>query len=737
LNVVIVGWNDSNAGVNSLTDSSGNVYRLAVGPTVVPGTLSQAIYYASGIKAANAGSNVVTASFSAPADFPDVRILEYSGIDATNPIDVTAAHASGNSNSSTLPSYSGTVMTGYAPDLLVGANTVAGSTSGPGANFTQRLLSANGSIAEDRIVTVPGFFSASSGSVTQTDQWVMQMVAFRGTTSEPPDTTPPTVSITPPTGGTGTITVIVSASDTGTGVAGVQLQIDGLSFGTAATTSPYTFSLNAGDFANGNHTLTASARDFANNIGLASPVSVTFNSTGQPQQVGIWSGVVSLPIVTVNSNLLPNGKILFWDGQSFGATAIVWDPMMNTIDWVPAPANIFCTGNEQMADGRVIVVGGAVADHAGLPVANVFDASSESWTVLPNMSFGRWYPTATTLADGTVMVTCGETNGVGTDALIEEIYHPSTNSWSQLSNAPFPYHYYYPHNFLLPDGRILAAATTESGIVSQVLDPKGSAWTPIGGGNALNGGSTAMYLPSKFLKMGHFANPDLDPASSVSTAYVLDMTQANPAWRQVASMAFTRTYHNSTVLPDGNVLVTGGGATTGAADLPNAVLPAELWSPTTETWTTLASMSVPRLYHSEALLLPDGRVLISGGGRFNEDNEPTYQYSAQFFSPPNLFKNSGLRPVITSAPSQLFYGQNFSVATPNAALIAKVSLIRFGSVTHDINMSQRFLPLSFVAGTGSLNITAPVDSNLAPPGNYMLFIVDVSGVPSVAAIVHF
>jgi hypothetical protein len=153
LNVVIVGWSDSNARVNSLTDSNGNLYQLAVGPTVVPGALSQAVYYAVGIKAANAGANVVTASFTAPAQFPDVRILEYSGIDAVNPVDVTAARASGNSFSSSLPSYTGTVITGYAPDLLVGANTVAGLTTGPGANFTQRLLTENGNIAEDRVLT--------------------------------------------------------------------------------------------------------------------------------------------------------------------------------------------------------------------------------------------------------------------------------------------------------------------------------------------------------------------------------------------------------------------------------------------------------------------------------------------------------------------------------------------------------------------------------------------------------
>jgi hypothetical protein len=139
------------------------------------------------------------------------------------------------------------------------------------------------------------------------------------------------------------------------------------------------------------------------------------------------------------------------------------------------------------------------------------------------------------------------------------------------------------------------------------------------------------------------------------------------------------------------------------------------------------------LYHSEGLLLPDGRVLISGGGSWNTAIETTNQDSAEFFAPPYLFK--GTRPVISSAPSQLSYGQNFTVQTPNAAQIASVSLIRFGSVTHAINMSQRFLPLSFSTGSGSLTVTAPANADLAPPGNYMLFIIGTNGVPSVASII--
>jgi hypothetical protein len=713
-------------------DSAGNTYQLAVGPTPLNNSISQSIYYAMNIAG---GTNNVTVTFSPSAHFPDVRVLEYSGIDPTNPLDVvTKAWGSGSANSS-----SGTVPTTNGTDLLVGANTVQTTTTGPGANFTNRMITnPDGDIAEDRVVTVPGFYSASA-PVSNSGGWVMQMVAFRAAGSPPPDTTPPTVAITSPTAGsslTGTITIAVNASDVGSGVAAVQLQVDGVPLGTAATASPYNFVVNTTKFANGTRSLTASAWDYANNVASATPVSVTFSNSnpGSPDQSGMWSGSVPLPIVAVNSVLLPNGKVLLWDGQSFGSTAIVWNPAINTVDPVPVPANTFCSGQEQMADGRILVVGGHISTHVGLPAANIFDPANESWTVLPQMTYGRWYPTATTLSDGRIIVTSGEIDCGECDATVQEIYNVSTNSWTQLNSAPF-FFPYYPHVYLLPDGRVLVSSTAEAPIATQVLDLHSMTWISVGGGVTVDGGSSAMYLPSKILKTGTSVDPDTADRQAFATAYVLDMTQSSPAWRQVASMRFARTYHNTTLLPDGSVLVTGGGPTTAPTDVAHAILPAESWSPVTETWTTLASMSAPRLYHSEALLLPDGRVLISGGGRFNDDTEPTDQFSAEFFAPPYLFKGS--RPTISSAPSQLSYGQNFTVQTPNAGQIASVALIRFGSVTHAINMSQRYLPLSFVAANGSLTVTAPANGNVAPPGNYMLFLVNTNGVPSLAATVHF
>jgi len=173
LNVVVVGWNDTNASVTSVTDSKGNVYTRAVGPTTVAGTLSQSIYYAKNIVAAAAGTNILTVKFNVPAVYADIRVLEYSGLDTVNPVDKTATGSGTGTLSSTA-----SVTTTSANSLLFGANTVTALTVGAGVGFSSRMItSPNGDIAQDRVVATTGSYSATAQ--LNGGSWVMQMVAFK------------------------------------------------------------------------------------------------------------------------------------------------------------------------------------------------------------------------------------------------------------------------------------------------------------------------------------------------------------------------------------------------------------------------------------------------------------------------------------------------------------------------------------------------------------------------------
>ncbi len=185
LNVVVVAWNDTTAQVSSVTDTAGNVYQLATRPTQTSddGGLSLSIYYAKNI--ASSGANTVTVTFSQAALYPDIRILEYSGIDQVNPVDVVA----GQTQSSGATSDSGVVATTNPTDLLVGANIVQTFTAAAGTSFAERVHSEpDGQIAEDRVVTATGLYSASA-VLDSPGAWVMQMVAFRAASTQSSSTT--------------------------------------------------------------------------------------------------------------------------------------------------------------------------------------------------------------------------------------------------------------------------------------------------------------------------------------------------------------------------------------------------------------------------------------------------------------------------------------------------------------------------------------------------------------------
>ena len=569
-------------------------------------------------------------------------------------------------------------------------------------------------------------------ALTQAEIQADMNTAVGGGTPPPSDTTPPTVAINAPVAGAsvfGLVSVSANASDN-VGVVGVQFFVDGQLLGAETLNSPFSVVWDTVG-SSGNHVLTAVARDASNNTATITPVSVTVFA-GTPDRVGQWGAPFSWPIVAVNAILLPTGEVLAYDGQSFaGKNARVWNPTTNAFTSVniATGTNIFCSGNCHLPDGRVLVTGGHTGPaHVGVTDANVFNPTTRQWTRVASMHTPRWYPTNTTLPDGRILVTAGEINCDGCNALIPEIYSAITNTWTELPAASLDISY-YPHMFVLPDGRVLAASSAETAIVTQTLDISAQTWSVIDT-NAVDGGSAAMYLPGKILKSGTSTNPDDPAVPSAETAYILDMTQPLPKWREISPMVFPRTYHTLTNLPDGKVLATGGGPTTDALGVNDAIKAAELWSPDTETWETMASMQRPRLYHSTAILLTDARVLVMGGGRFDNQAAPTDQLSGEIYSPPYLFK--GPRPVITSAPVQIGYGQVITVQTPDASRIGKVSMIKLGAVTHAFDMDQRYVPLTFTTGSQSLSVQTPANANFAPPGHYMLFIVDTMGVPSVA-----
>jgi hypothetical protein len=439
--------------------------------------------------------------------------------------------------------------------------------------------------------------------------------------------------------------------------------------------------------------------------------------------VGQWSAVQSWPVQATHSHLLPTGKVLFYPAWSQGDTPYVWDPSTGGLVGSALPGyNIFCSGHAFLADGRLFVAGGHVANDVGLPHASVYNPFSDTWTQLPDMNAGRWYPTSTLLPSGDVLVMSGEETIVNGSVVwdpLPQVWQMSSASWRDLSSASLVIDQWYPFMYVAPNGKVFEAGP---GQVTRYLDTSGTgAWTVVG--SSLFGdrpqGSSVMYDEGKVLNLGG-ADPPTASAESI------DLTNSSPTWQSVAPMNEPRRQANATLLPDGKVLVTGGSSGSGFDNSSYPVYSAEMWDSATNQWTLLASDSVYRGYHSSALLLPDGRVLAAGGEIGGA--------SAELFSPPYLF--AGQRPTISAAPSAVVYGQTFTVQTPDAASIARVNWIRLGSVTHAFDESQRLNYLNFTQASGSLTVTAPSDPNRAPPGYYMLFILNTSGVPSVASLIQ-
>lgn len=446
-------------------------------------------------------------------------------------------------------------------------------------------------------------------------------------------------------------------------------------------------------------------------------MSASVAATSSPES-GSWTDPFPLPIVALHLSLLPTGKVLMWGRLG---SPQVWDPATGNITAVPSPAWLFCAGHSLLGDGRLLVSGGHISDDHGIPDNTIFTPGSQTWSKSTPMRRGRWYPTNTTLANGDVVITAGR-DEAGLEVEEPEVWAASSGTVRVLTGAKrmLPY---YPRAFLAPNGQVFYAGDLQT---TRYLNPAGTgSWTTVASRHypIRDFGSAVMYDEGKILYAGG--------GRTTNTAEIIDLNSAAPAWQLTGSMAFPRRHLNATVLPTGEVLVTGGSSGTAFDDWNAGVRAAELWNPATGFWTTLASNAVTRTYHATSLLLPDGRVLHSGSG---EGAGAPSQKNAEIFSPPYLFK--GPRPSIADAPSTVAYGSSFTVTTPDAADIGKVSLIRLGSVTHAFDMNQRFQWLPFTRQADGLTISAPVSANRTPPGHYLLFILNGSAVPSVARIVR-
>jgi hypothetical protein len=220
---------------------------------------------------------------------------------------------------------------------------------------------------------------------------------------------------------------------------------------------------------------------------------------------------------------------------------------------------------------------------------------------------------------------------------------------------------------------------------------------------------------------------------ATNTTEIIDMGAATPAWVYGPNMSQARIEMNAIILPTGTVLALGGSVNN--EDATTASYNADLYNPATNTFSSAGANAFARLYHSVALLLPNGTVWVAGGN----PTEGNYEPHMEVYQPAYLFNSNGTlatQPTITSAPSSASYGSTFSVATPQPANISSVVLIRNGTVTHAFGMDQREVALSFTVSNGSLTVTAPPNGNVAPPGFYMLFLVNSSGVPSVATFIQ-
>lgn len=517
-----------------------------------------------------------------------------------------------------------------------------------------------------------------------------------------------------------------------------------------------------------------------------------------PEVVGRWtSAPFDAPDYGVHAVLLNGGRVLLFSmGSGHGVgpgaqgntgqgiindgQATVWDPALGEglsafkeVDPppiplddpyarpgydVPRPAPLFCAGQVQLADGRVLIAGGnleAASPGYGLKILFLFDPQTDSWVREPDMIRNRWYPTLTRMPDGRVAILGGQ-DEAGRSVASFELYPNEATPVSGLmpgapltgitTSEPTPRrdNGMYPHTMVLPSGRL--ASSSWGGGPMALWEPATQRWITRNTQQLAINGSYATAFPrpgdqngtTELIQAGGNVSNWWGP--SLSGQVFAIRPEQEKTWRAQPALNVARRNSTAVLLPDGTAVNVGGGGVdlrfNGSQPTTLPQKQVELWDPATGKWNLGPAQEIPRGYHSIALLLADGRVLSAGddytASLLDTNRADNLDSKFEIYSPPYLFR--GARPLIDAAPAAAGYGETMEIRATGDRPITRATLVAPGSVTHAIDMNQRVLELPITSAGGDLySVTGPTTSGAAPPGDYMLFVLNDLGVPSVAA----
>lgn len=474
-----------------------------------------------------------------------------------------------------------------------------------------------------------------------------------------------------------------------------------------------------------------------------------------PSVHGRWGDVIPWPHIAVSAANLPDGRILTFSGseretwpsteRTYSAT---WNPETGEfVEQTHIGHNMFCAHLAMAVDGQVFVNGGR--NQTNSPWTSLFQYLDNSWTQIDNMpTGGRWYPTTLSLADGDMFTAIGtasnQRNPDRWDARTGKWMNPPPTGIDFQSpvldyGSTHGEHRWWPLLHLAPQGKIFHSGPTPTmGWINtagsgQYEDTgiRQDAWYH-------KHGTSIMYDEGKILNAGGWVAGG--NTTSSPQAFTVDLTGPSPVVALTNPMTHARKFHNGIMSPLGDVFVIGGN-TSGAKFSDNGrILSAESWDPDTGTWTEHAEMTIPRNYHSIALLLTDGRILSAGSGYCSGNRycSGSSHRDGQVYEPPYLFNADGsyaTRPQIQSGPGFVEVGSVFNLSTDSA--VAYFSMIKMGATTHGMNTDVRYLrPDMLEISATNYQLTANPNPNVLSPGYWMVFAVNADGVPSKAHVVR-